>query len=141
MRPALLFAALVLIAVPGTAQDATSANKPAAQPVVLHMTAKDFEFDPPEIHVRQGAPVELHVVSADHTHGIRISVFADGAKPNTPPGISFIDGEDCYKLKKGVEVTIQFTGLDPGTYSFKCCKLCGTGHKRMVGKIIVDPIN
>jgi cytochrome c oxidase subunit II len=141
LRFALLLAALALIAVPGTAQDSDSANKPAAQPVVLHMTAKDFEFDPPEIHVRQGAPVELHVVSTDHTHGIRISPFADGAKPNTPPGLSFINGEDCYKLKKDVEVTILFTGLDPGTYSFKCCKLCGMGHKRMVGKIIVDPIN
>lgn len=105
------------------------------------MTAKNFEFDPPEIHVRQGAAIELHIVSSDHTHGIHISPFSDGAKTDTPPGLSFVDGEDCYKLKKDEEVVIHFTGMDPGTYSFKCCKLCGTGHKRMVGKIVVDPIN
>jgi len=105
------------------------------------MTARNFEFDPPEIHVRQGATVQLLVTSSDRTHGIHISPFPDGGAPNTPAGLSFIDGEDCYKLKKDVQVTIEFTAHDPGSYSFKCCKLCGSGHKRMIGKIVVDPAN
>lgn len=140
MRSAILFAVLVFLGVPGLAQDSPSAKKSVAPPLVLHMTAKDFEFDPPEIHVRQGATVQLLVTSIDHTHGIHIDPFPDGRAPNTPPGLSFPYGQDCYKLKKGEEVTVEFTAYDPGSYSFKCCKLCGSGHKRMVGKIVVDAV-
>ncbi|HTV58473.1 MAG TPA: cupredoxin domain-containing protein [Verrucomicrobiae bacterium] len=139
MRTALWIATLALLALPGTARDFPTAKKPNAPPIVLHMTAKDFEFDPPEIHVRQGATVELFVTSLDRTHGIHLDPFRDGRAPNTPPGLSFVEGQDCYKLKKGEEVTIVFTAHDPGTYSFKCCKLCGSGHKKMTGKLIVDP--
>jgi cytochrome c oxidase subunit II len=136
----MLAVCLVLLPVHGSAQDALSPKKSPPAPVILHMTAKNFEFDPPEIHVRQGAPIELHVVSTDRTHGIRIDPFPDGRKPNTPPGLSFINGEDCYKLKKDEDVVVLFTGMDVGTYSFECCKLCGSGHKKMVGKIVVDPV-
>jgi cytochrome c oxidase subunit II len=141
LRFTILAAGLVLLAVSGSAQDAASGKKSPAAPVILHMTAKDFEFDPPEIHVRQGAPIELHVVSTDRTHGIHIDPFPDARKPNTPPGLSFVNGEDCYKLKKDEDVIVLFTGMDVGTYSFKCCKQCGTGHKKMVGKIVVDPVD
>jgi cytochrome c oxidase subunit II len=139
MRIPYRIAVLALVAATGTAQKSGSRNELSSAPLVMHMTAKDFEFDPPEIHVRQGATVELRVVSSDHTHGIHVNPFPDGAKPSTPPGLSFPIGEDCYKLKKDVEVTVLFTAQDPGTYSFKCCKLCGSGHKKMVGKLVVDP--
>lgn len=141
MRIPVLIAALGLLAVSGIAQNADFEKKPAGPPVTLHMTAKNFEFDPPEVHVRQGATIQLLVTSTDRTHGIHISPFRDGGQVYTPPGLSFIAGEDCYKLKKDVQVTIEFIALDPGTYSFKCCKLCGSGHKKMVGKIVVDPLD
>lgn len=103
------------------------------------MTAKDFEFDPPIIHVKAGTSVKLIVTSTDRTHGIRIRLFPDGAAGNTPPGLEFIFGQDCFKLKKNDPAIIEFTAHDAGTYSFTCCKLCGTGHKKMKGQIIVDP--
>jgi len=140
LRQAILIASLIFLAVPGLAQESLSGEKKANPPLVLHMTAKDFEFDPPEIHVRQGTNVNLLVTSLDRTHGIHINPFPDGAAPNTPPGLSFFDGQDCYKLKKGEQVTVEFTAYDPGSYSFKCCKLCGSGHKKMVGKIVVDAV-
>jgi len=64
------------------------------------MTAKDFEFDPAVIHLKVGDIVRLQVISSDRTHGLHISAFPDGAKVNTPPGLAFIFGEDCWKLKK-----------------------------------------
>lgn len=140
LRSAALVAVFVFLVVLGLARNAASAKKQVLPPLVLHMTAKDFEFDPSEIHVRQGTTVQLLVTSMDHTHGIRISPFPDGRAPNTPPGLSFPYGQDCYKLKKGDQVTVEFTAYDPGTYSFQCCKACGSGHNRMVGKIIVDRV-
>ena len=108
-------------------------------PRSIAMTAKNFEFDPAVIHLKVGDKVRLQVISTDRTHGLHISAFPDGAKANTPPGLAFIFGEDCWKLKKGESVPVDIEATEPGTYSFDCCKLCGSGHKRMKGQIIVEP--
>ena len=108
-------------------------------PRIIAMAAKDFEFDPALIHLKVGEKVQLRVISSDRTHGLHISAFPDGAKVNTPPGLAFIFGEDCWKLKKGESVPVDIEATEPGTYSFTCCRSCGTGHKRMRGQIIVEP--
>jgi heme/copper-type cytochrome/quinol oxidase subunit 2 len=108
-------------------------------PRFIAMTAKDFEFDPAVIHLKVGDKVRLQVISSDRTHGLHISAFPDGAKANTAPGLAFIFGEDCWKLKKGESVPVDIEATEPGTYSFQCCKACGAGHKRMRGQIIVEP--
>jgi heme/copper-type cytochrome/quinol oxidase subunit 2 len=108
-------------------------------PRIIAMTAKDFEFDPAVIHMKVGDKVRLQVISTDRTHGLHISAFPDGAKVNTAPGLAFIFGEDCWKLKKSESVPVDIEAAEPGTYTFLCCKACGTGHKRMKGQIIVEP--
>lgn len=112
---------------------------PEKPPRIVSVNAKNFEFDPAVIHMKVDERVELDVTSEDRTHGIHISAFPDGAKANTAPGLSFPNGEDCYKLKKGEVVVIGIVPTEPGTYTFTCCKLCGSGHKKMKGQIIVDP--
>jgi cytochrome c oxidase subunit II len=106
---------------------------------MIAMTAKDFEFEPAVIHMKVGDKVRLQVISSDRTHGLHISAFPDGAKANSAPGLAFVFGEDCWKLKKGESVPVDIEATEPGTYSFLCCKLCGSGHKRMKGQIIVEP--
>lgn len=108
-------------------------------PRIISVTAKDFDFEPAVIHMKVDERVELDVTSSDKTHGIRITTFPDGARVNTAPGLSFANGEDCWKLKKGEMVEIGVVPTEPGTYIFTCCKLCGSGHKKMRGQIIVDP--
>lgn len=108
-------------------------------PRIISVTAKDFDFEPAVIHMKVDERVELDVTSSDKTHGIRITTFPDGARVNTAPGLSFANGEDCWKLKKGEMVEIGVVPTEPGTYTFTCCKLCGSGHKKMRGQIIVDP--
>lgn len=107
-------------------------------PRIVSVSAKNFEFDPAIIHMKVDERVELNVTSQDRTHGIRISAFPDGAKTNTAPGLSFPNGEDCFKLKAGEMVAIGIVPTEPGTYTFTCCKTCGSGHKKMKGQIIVD---
>jgi heme/copper-type cytochrome/quinol oxidase subunit 2 len=144
-------AALLTFAAPGSlrssarSQQDEQAPKPKPQrpveppPRSIAMTAKDFEFDPAIIHMKVGDKVRLQVTSLDRTHGLHVSAFPDGAKANTPPGLAFIFGEDCFKLKKGESVPVDIEATEPGTYSFVCCKACDTGNKRMKGQIIVDP--
>ena len=108
-------------------------------PRIISVTAKDFDFEPAVIHMKVDERVELDVTSSDKTHGIRITTFPDGARVNTAPGLSFANGEDCWKLKKGEMVEIGVVPTEPGTYTFTCCKLCGSGHKKMRGQIVVDP--
>jgi heme/copper-type cytochrome/quinol oxidase subunit 2 len=144
-------AALLTFAAPGSMrtsacspqddQDAKSKPKRAAEPPsrIIAMTAKDFAFDPAVIHMKVGEKVRLQVISTDRTHGLHVSAFPDGAKTNTPPGLAFIFGEDCFKLKKGDSVPVDIEATEPGTYTFVCCKDCGAGNKRMKGQIIVEP--
>jgi plastocyanin len=146
-------AALLAFVAPGAVRSSAPARSPQEEqtdkpkpqrsveppPRSIAMTAKDFEFDPAVIHMKVGDKLRLQVISYDRTHGLHISAFPDGAKVNTAPGLAFIFGEDCWKLKEGESVPVDIEAVEPGTYSFQCCKACGTGHKRMKGQIIVEP--
>ena len=59
-------------------------------------------------------------------------------KPNTP-GLSFAYGDDCRKLKDGLTEILEFTAQALGTYTFSCCKKCGSRHGSVKGQIIVEP--
>jgi heme/copper-type cytochrome/quinol oxidase subunit 2 len=106
---------------------------------IIRITAKDFTFDPVAIHLKVNEKAELDVSAAGRPSGIRINPFPEGAKASTPPGLSFLFGEDCYKLKTNEMVPIQIEATEPGTYIFSCCKGCGSSPKTMQGRIIVDP--
>jgi heme/copper-type cytochrome/quinol oxidase subunit 2 len=126
-------------------ENAASQNPDSHEPTnrpsrVISVTVRDSAFDPQVIRLKVNEKVELDVTSAGPSTGIRINPFPDGAKANTPPGLSFLFGEDCYKLKKGEMVPIMIEATEPGTYSYTCCKGCGSNHKTMQGRIIVDTI-
>jgi heme/copper-type cytochrome/quinol oxidase subunit 2 len=112
---------------------------PEKPPRIVQVTAKNFEFIPPVIHMKAGEKIQLKLTSVDRTHGIHINPFPEGGQPNTPPGLSFTYGDDCLKLTKDITATLEFTAQAPGTYAFSCCKKCGKGHRRMKGQIIVEP--
>jgi cytochrome c oxidase subunit 2 len=86
------------------------------------MTAKNYEYDPGVITVREGEHVKLIVTALDHDHGIKIDAF-------------HID----QVLKKGEPTTIEFTADTTGTFEFQCSRFCGLGHKGMKGELIVEP--
>jgi len=136
---------VMLVSSVSAQQQVQGAQKPATHSPtnrperVISLTAKDFAFDPLVIHLKVNEIVELDVTAVDQPIGVRISPFPDGAKANTPPGLSFPFGEDCYKIKKGEMVPILVEATEPGTYTFSCCKGCGSNHKSMQGRIVVDP--
>ena len=108
-------------------------------PRVIEVSAKKYEFTPPEIHVKKGERVELRVHSADEAHGIKIDVHPEGAEDKTKPGLLFDHPETNGKAEKNVDQVLDFIAAEPGSYDFKCAKLCGMGHRHMQGKLIVEP--
>ena len=108
-------------------------------PKIIEVSAKKYEFAPNEIRVKQGTRVELKVHSEDETHGMKLSVYAEGTKDKGKPGLLFDQPGENGKVTKGVDQILDFVAQESGTYDFKCAKVCGLGHDRMKGKLIVEP--
>ncbi len=97
------------------------ANSAAAGVHEITVTAKNYEFSPSPIHVKQGEHVRLLVTSTDHEHGLKLAAFN-------------ID----QKLPKGEQVKIEFTADKVGTFPITCSVFCGFGHRKMKAELVVD---
>ena len=105
---------------------------------VIEVTAKKYEYSPEPIHVKRGTRVQLRIIAIDHDHGFKIAAFPDGSAQGGTPGLVFAVAEDCWQLKKREPTTIEFLAQTTGTYTFKCCHICGPGHRGMKGELVVD---
>jgi len=113
---ALIFAASMLFGASAFAQEAGDAGTRE-----IEMTAKKYEFNPDVIKVKKGEHVKLVITATDRDHGIKIEAF----KINQ-------------RLKKGVPTTVEFTADRAGEFPFECSVICGFGHHRMKGNVIVE---
>ena len=109
-----------------------------ASPQVIEVTAKKYEYSPAPIHVKSGANILLKITATDHDHGFSILAVPDGSDSKGSAGLVFTSSQDCWQLKKGETTTIEFLAQTPGRYSFKCCHVCGLGHRGMKGQLVVD---
>ena len=88
---------------------------------VIQMVARDYEFEPNTITVKKGDKVRLIITATDRKHGIKI------------------EGYDIDQvLNVGDPTTIEFTADKAGTFEFKCSVYCGSGHRKMKGKLVVE---
>jgi cytochrome c oxidase subunit 2 len=111
----------------------------SAAPRVIEVSAKKYEFNPAEIRVKKGEKVELKVHSIDETHGVKLSLYPEGAKDKGAPGLVFDHPEENGKVTKGTDQILDFVAQQEGTYDFACAKVCGLGHGKMKGKLVVEP--
>jgi len=87
----------------------------------IQVTAKKYQFVPSTITVKKGEHVKLTITALDHDHGFKLEAFQ-------------IDK----LLKKGQATTIEFTADKAGTFPFHCSHLCGMGHAKMKGQLVVE---
>jgi cytochrome c oxidase subunit 2 len=83
--------------------------------VEFTMNAFRFGYSPDVINVKQGEIVKISINNTDTPHGIRIPDL----------GLSGTD-------------TLEFTAEQKGEYIWYCFIPCGSGHKEMQGKIIIE---
>jgi cytochrome c oxidase subunit II len=87
---------------------------------VIHITAKNFQFSPDSITLKQGEPVVFEISSGDRKHGFSLRAF--GVRSDVLPG----------KVSR-----IRFTPDKAGKFSFSCDVFCGDGHEEMTGTVVV----
>jgi cytochrome c oxidase subunit 2 len=105
---------------------------------VIEISAKKYEFTPAEVRVKKGQRVQLKVHSVDTTHGAKLILYPEGSKDKATPGLKLTDPSQNEKVEKNVDQVIDFVAVEAGTYEIRCAKLCGMGHGRMKGKLIVE---
>jgi cytochrome c oxidase subunit 2 len=83
----------------------------------ITVTAKSFDFDKKEIHVKKGDKIKLTLVNGSGAHGLEI------------PDLG---------VKLATAGTTEFIADKVGEFEYNCALMCGTGHDVMVGKFIVE---
>ncbi|MBX3278917.1 MAG: cupredoxin domain-containing protein [Acidobacteria bacterium] len=97
-----------------------AALQAGADPQVITMTAKKYEFSPSTVTVERGRAVRLEITATDRTHGFEIKEF-----------------NIKVKLEKDKKTVVEFTPDKAGEFEIKCSEFCGFGHGRMKGKLVV----
>ncbi len=95
----------------------------AAAPRKLRVEGKKWEWIPAEVKLKVGEPVEITFVSLDVKHGVSCREVGLAATP----------------FDRERPAVVRFTPTQAGTFTFKCSHLCGKGHRKMLGKFIVEP--
>ena len=87
----------------------------------ITVTAKNWQFDPGTITVKQGDRVRLKITSVDVPHSFMLKDY----------GLNV-------KLDPGQTQIVEFVADKAGEFSFRCGVPCGEGHRDMTGKFIVQ---
>lgn len=96
---------------------------PEGAPVVdFEVTAQKFKFTPPQLVVPPGSIARIKIHAADHDHGFELGGL------DAP----------CVKIERDETVVVEVYLPREGIYDFECCKYCGSGHRKMKGRIVVE---
>lgn len=87
---------------------------------VVFMKVGNFYFDPATIEVNKGDKVRLVITTIDGEHGIGIPEFNINEQ-----------------LPSGSTKEVTFVANKVGTFEFRCNVPCGSGHREMIGTIVV----
>jgi cytochrome c oxidase subunit 2 len=90
-------------------------------PRTIAISARRFEFNPPEITLKAGETVRLELTSQDVTHGFFVR----------PLGIDEL-------IEPGHPTVVVVTPKVPGRYTTICDHFCGAGHGGMKMTIVVE---
>lgn len=85
------------------------------------LIAKQWDFTPSEVRVKQGDKVRLTIKSIDVSHGFFLPDFKINAT-----------------LIPQKEAVVEFIADKQGTFIFSCNIACGSGHNGMRGTLIVE---
>ena len=94
---------------------------PPPEPRKITVVAKKYEFNPSQVELKAGEPVEITFTSEDTKHGFACTQL----------------NLDEVVFDKDTPATVKFTPEKPGTYAFRCTHFCGFGHGKMKGEIVV----
>lgn len=118
-----LAATLILSACGSKSEDKASPAASAAASTAagaakeITINAKNFEFDQKEIKVKKGDTVTITLANSQGNHGLKIEGYDKEIKGNG---------------------SVTFTADKAGSFNFACSIMCGQGHAKMTGTLIVE---
>jgi cytochrome c oxidase subunit 2 len=86
----------------------------------VHMVAKMWAFDPPEVRLPPGADVDIYLSALDVTHGMYIE----------HTGVNLMAVPGAVNAAR-----VRFD--EEGEYPVICHEYCGLGHQNMMGKFVI----
>jgi cytochrome c oxidase subunit 2 len=96
-------------------------NEAAEAPIEFKIMAQRYTFAPNEIKIQRGTRVRLVITAFDGEHGFKLPAF-----------------QIEQKLSKGDAVTVEFIADRAGRFPYQCSHVCGLGHRKMKGLLIVE---
>ena len=90
---------------------------PAGEVVEVTINATNFEFDVKEIKANVGDTIKLTVINDAGVHGVGFDEF----------DVDVAGGD-----------TVEFQVTEAGEFDYYCSVLCGVGHDKMSGTLIVS---
>lgn len=93
----------------------------------INVELRDFEFDPPVLHVKAGKVTFFFENASTHAHNYRIAAWDDHES------IVFKGPKIGARKKREMDID-----LEPGTY-YVLCNLSDHEERGMVGKLFVEP--
>lgn len=114
-------AGLLTVVLLGVGLIVAGQRSPAGEVMTIEITARQFEYQPEVIRVKQGQRVRLVMRTLDVSHGLGIREYNINLKA-TPgdPGV------------------IEFTADRAGRFAMFCTVYCGVGHAEHDGVLIVE---
>ncbi len=99
----------------------TGSPAPSAEPRVIEINVKNWQFDPNVITVKKGEKVTLKIAGTEGTHGFAV------------PGLGI-----NISVAAGQKVSLTLLTDTTGEFEFFCSIPCGPGHPDMRGKIVIE---
>ena len=111
----------VIASLAGAAALRASVAQDGAQPRVVEITARRFNYEPSEIALKAGERVVIAVRSLDFVHGMNIP-----------------DLGKRFDLAPGKITRFELQPVQAGVIDFVCDNFCGEGHEQMHGRFVVS---
>jgi cytochrome c oxidase subunit 2 len=114
-----MFAAIALsAAVAGMIPAQNEAPEALAE---FKIMAQRYTFAPNEIKIQRGTRVRLVITALDGEHGFKLGALRIEQR-----------------LRKGEAITVEFIADRAGRFPYQCSHVCGLGHRKMKGLLIVE---
>ena len=138
MRQAMfVLVVVVLFAVAGVWANGRSADEPQTR--IIHMTARQYAFEPSTIRANLGDTLVFRLQSADVMHGFYLEGHDVEAviTPQSPYVELRRPSEPDARPQKVEEIVV--TADRTGKFRYRCSHTCGTMHPFMMGELVVAP--
>lgn len=102
------------------------------------VTARQYAYEPPRIHVNQGDTIRLRLISKDVIHGFFLEGHDLDGEIRPQQRKFIVRHPQSGRAEEEVE-EIAFVAKRRGKFRYRCSHTCGTLHPFMNGELIVDP--